>query len=687
MSVWPIDRVFTHRSALSRIECTRFRPTEEEGLAGKVAVVISCSVLWLLVSIVRTPNDVSNATSMSLDASWVMGLAATLQDGAIAGRDFHFTYGPVAQLVAAAGSWLNRDDSAFPALPLIMLSFWAYGVVLFAVTLLLLDPIDWKGTLLAYCAAAMLNLFSEPTSFRTLTVLVEAAVLYRSLSSPFRIRSLLLAALAGFVALLAQLTSVDLALYSVVTIAGPCAVLVLLSMLPRTRSALFLHPAHAYLAAAGVALGTFGLGNLIVSLIFRLSSGSYGGLFDYQRFALEIIRGYSLTMGSPWELGRLQTLGLIVVLTYTACFAAFLLRAQSACGVHLLLVLSICSVALMKGATVRSDIGHITLSAGPFVFLFLVIGNDALKNSRAGLCWICFGIVLVLIWPWAGVYALKDIHSMLAGQTAILDKLDRLRGMRTTPETLPEGLAQAVSHEKASMLNVPYEISIGIALKRLFIPPFLQAYAAHTARLQDYYVESLRKHQVPFTVTYGLDSLASPLIDSVQHVTRLPIIFEYLYRNFELRGGVYGAGFLLLRHRPSAVAMNFSPVSFASEQKTANLLLMHSNQFVSCSLVRLEMIVGYSWKSMLGRPTGATVTFLEGNRSVQSTRLVALEDGREFSTIISLMAPADLSKLFSNSLVPQTRWDTIRIEYSASDLLDVLPSETKVIGVGCFSGR
>src|SRR5438093_13783844 len=103
----------------------------------KPAVVLCCSALWLLVSVVRIPDATGGSSDMSLDSSWVIGLAASFQEGAIAGRDFQFTYGPAAQIIASIGAWLNADASAYPALPLILLSFWSYGILLLAIVLLL----------------------------------------------------------------------------------------------------------------------------------------------------------------------------------------------------------------------------------------------------------------------------------------------------------------------------------------------------------------------------------------------------------------------------------------------------------------------------------------------------------------------------------------------------------------------
>jgi hypothetical protein len=209
---------------------------------------------------------------MNLDSSWVIGLAASLQQGAIAGRDFQFTYGPASQFVASLGAWLNVDRSAYPTLPLIVLCFWLYSIGLLALIVLVLKDLDWKAILLICGAGAVLNLFSEPTSFRNLSVLLCGVVFYRSAAAQSNSRRFLLALSSGLLAFWAQLTSLDLGLYAIAVIVGVSVGMALLAW----------ESAKCYVAAGVVAIATLTAGNIFLSVVF-------GCL----RIGMEITPGYS----------------------------------------------------------------------------------------------------------------------------------------------------------------------------------------------------------------------------------------------------------------------------------------------------------------------------------------------------------------------------------------------------------
>ena len=144
-----------------------------------------------------------------------MGLPEALHQGDVSGRDFHGTYGPVAQLFAFAGAWFHDSWSPLDALPLILLSFITAAIVLAAIVLFLLKPLGWKACAFIYLCCAGLNLFSEPTSFRALVLLVSSAVVYRALDSESDAGMFFWAALAGVISIVCQLTTAELGIYSI----------------------------------------------------------------------------------------------------------------------------------------------------------------------------------------------------------------------------------------------------------------------------------------------------------------------------------------------------------------------------------------------------------------------------------------------------------------------------------------
>src|SRR5437879_5742292 len=107
----------------------------------KPAVVLLFTALWLLVAWARACLA---SGETELDASWLMGLATTFQQGVISGRDIHFTYGPLSQLLAAWGVSITGSGSAFDAYWMIVFLFMSFSVIVTSVVILLIDQLSWK---------------------------------------------------------------------------------------------------------------------------------------------------------------------------------------------------------------------------------------------------------------------------------------------------------------------------------------------------------------------------------------------------------------------------------------------------------------------------------------------------------------------------------------------------------------
>jgi hypothetical protein len=86
----------------------------------KFGLVLVFTACWFLSIVVRSRFT---GGETALDASWLMGLATSLQQGLISGRDFHFPYGPAAQIVAWIATILTFSRSAFDAYRMIYLAF------------------------------------------------------------------------------------------------------------------------------------------------------------------------------------------------------------------------------------------------------------------------------------------------------------------------------------------------------------------------------------------------------------------------------------------------------------------------------------------------------------------------------------------------------------------------------------
>jgi len=70
----------------------------------------------------------------------------------------------------------------------------------------------------------------------------------------------------------------------------------------------------AAVVAVLVFIGTIALANLGLAVVFKTTSSSYGLLFDYQRYSLELLRGYYNSMGALWGFSLAKT-GVLAVIT------------------------------------------------------------------------------------------------------------------------------------------------------------------------------------------------------------------------------------------------------------------------------------------------------------------------------------------------------------------------------------
>src|SRR5437667_177309 len=184
-----------------------------------------------------------------------------------------------------------------------MLAFYTASIVLFASILLLLDSVGWKKCILIYTALAGLNLFSEPTAFRPLALMLCAVLFYRAVQRGVRSPTEIIgwSAATGVACFGAQLLTFELGPYGVIT-ALVIAIVLSISRGYRTRIRLCL----------GIVVGIYIVANLGLSLLFSLSSPNYQ-FFDYQRYALETIQGFTFSQGLPWSLAAAPTLGLAIV--------------------------------------------------------------------------------------------------------------------------------------------------------------------------------------------------------------------------------------------------------------------------------------------------------------------------------------------------------------------------------------
>ncbi len=165
-------------------------------------------------------------------------------------------------------------------------------------------------------------------------------------------------------------------------------------------------------------VATYALGNLILSALFKLTAPGYTGLFDYQAYALELMRGYANTMGFPWTLGWAPTLVLFGLVAYNIAFAARNWRVMSRDSLILFSLVAF-SLPSVKQALTRSDLGHILAGFLPTVLVFLVIGAPGLHSRLSRWAWAALLIAVIAAWPIAGLSGIQILTDWIQGRLSL----------------------------------------------------------------------------------------------------------------------------------------------------------------------------------------------------------------------------------------------------------------------------
>jgi hypothetical protein len=645
----------------------------------KYYVIAGCSLLWLIVSIVRIPDNPRQNADIGIDASWVLALPEMLRNHSISGRDFHFTYGPLSQALAYAGAALHTPWSVISSLPLIVFAFYAASIILMAAILFLVKDFGWKECLFLYAATAGLNLFSEPTAFRPLAVMFCAVLLYRALESRPGFRKWAWSATTGAACFAAHLLTFEMGLYSILTVAA----VGLIGLVLKDRA-----HRRPLLASIGIVFAVYLAANLAIDCYFILTSPYYR-LFDYQYYALETIRGFGFSQSLPWELNAITSICLAIVALFAVGAAIFMISRVNAPGRFWILPLLVCAVIELKSMMVRSDLDHITQSCSPIVFLLLGVGAIFIYRGKQFkiplILWVAVFALLLGCWPWAGLYFVKDLHR--AATIAFpFGKFARLRGEVVRPDAvLPEGISVSGAIPPGPLLAFPYENYIPIALQRRIVAPVPMAYNASTESLQQFYIKSLERER-GLSVIYGLDGVASTAVDGIPIVTRAPAIFDYLYTHFRLSEKKrFGKGFYLLQRNPEPRC------EWQKIQVSANLRKVGRSVWevqltepITCNLLRLDIEIDYPWWQYLGNPSPLEFLFFRSGTPFLKTGLYAIKPNAPFMTIISLMPEARFIEILGSGKAATRTWDQLRISPRAADPLGVWPSKVDIRSLACL---
>jgi hypothetical protein len=654
-------------------------------------------IIWMVVTLVEVITVIQPINPqdkiISLDDSWLIGLPAQLQNGAWSGRDFYFTYGPLWQVITLIGSSLSNSTS-IDGSPTINLAISIVEIGLIGLSVALIRQLNARHTIILLSVIFVLNFQGAMLFARPMSTVVCILLVQRCLASPSPRNRIIWAVSGGLAFMLAQLISADLGVY---TVLGAIAALLFFTLASLFKDRLhrpdLLTPRN-YLTILGILVGTYLAANLLTSLVFSLTSPNYQGFFDYQIYNYEIIRGYSYTMsGTVWQLSAITTIALIATIIFVLCLIGFSFTRIAVADIYLLVCLAASALLQLKGITVRSDLGHIMLGTLPLVFLFMIIG--LIGNERGWYqhfifkaAWFALAFFLLAGWPNATLKTITQVGSVVDGSVSLSQQIQKITtGHLPTSNIIPAGLEKAIDPTKA-ILSFPQDNFIPIALNKPMVGPVHQAYSAFTPALQQKYVSDLERLKNTFEVVYGLDSLSAAMLENVQQVTRVPIIFEYLYRNYTLKTPqVFDGKYVLLKPRTTPTDFVATDLPFeVTKPWDGELATIRLSKPATCSMLRVTPRINYPIFSLIGRSTQLNVKVWRGGKVTQQTSMVAIEPGKSFSTYLSLIDPDKFYQIFATSQPVQTKEvDSLQFQPLSDVFLSVAPSSVDISKIECIT--
>src|SRR5438552_10403786 len=211
-----------------------------------------------------------------------------------------------------------------------------------------------------------------------------------------------------------------------------------------------------------------------------------------------------------------------------------------------------------------------------------------------------------------------------------------------------------------SILSFPYDNYISVGLRRPFLAPVLESYAATTEPLEQYYVRALdRQRRAGLEIVYGLDRGSVPPVGGLQAITRSPIVFEYLYKHFEIVGSEEHAdAHYILRPRRQPRDTALGELQFSIHRQVGDSGILRLTDPSSCGLVQLEIRIDYAKNPRLFRPGGIELSLSNNDQLVWQGALRPLTPDEPFVTYISPLPPQTFHKVFGEGPVQRDRKST-----------------------------
>ena len=643
-------------------------------LAIKVGVILAFTTCWLIVAVVRINNTAHG--SVSLDGSSLIGLAGSAEQRQISGRDFQSVFGPGTQMLAFTAMSVAKTDSPLRAYGMITFFFCGASAILLAVTLLLCDRLTWKDCAVVYLFCFFLNLFFDVLDFRTAMLMATVALAYRIIAAETTRQLMMWSTLTGFACFYAQLVTFELGIYAAVVVIGA---VIAGSIFTRNTDVLL---------AIEVIVATIAAANLELVAFFKWTSSSYGMVFDYQNYALEIIRALHNNAGMVWQLSTGHTVALGLVMLYViGASVVFMVSRSDPLDASLFAAFLLLSLIWLNTASVKSDVPHIMVAFTPMVLLLALLATRVWNSRHTGFVWVAAVGALLFAWPLLNAGAAEDLVQIASGRLQARTALRTLYNGPVKTSQVPGWLvAEAADFGNIPVLSFPSDSQIGAGMRHASFAPVLENYAASSDALEKYYLQALtRQPPRSLAVVYGPDrELASPAED-VQPITRRPDVFEYLYARFELgHGQDHTDGHYLLHEREQVRNPAREPLAFAASHELADRALLKLAAPTTCGLVRLQLRAEYGKNTFIFRPSGIELTLDDGDQHVWQGEIQPFEPNHTFATYVSPLPPGTFHKVFGEGPIQSVKWD--RLEYRAlpTDILGTKADHVRIESIQCL---
>jgi hypothetical protein len=636
----------------------------------KIAVILVFTVCWLLIALARSHEAIDPG------ANPLPGLATALQQHAISGRDFQSIYGPAAQLLAWSATAVTVTRSALDAYGMITFFFCSATALLVAAMLLIGDRFSWQQCAVFYAFSILLSLFFDVFDIRTALLLLNAVVAYRIIAAKTDTRQIMWATASGLLCFVAQLVTVELGICAAITIV---CTLIVGSILTRSVTVL---------VAVQVFIGTIALANLGLAAVFKITSSNYGLLFDYHNYALELLRGFHNSMGVLWGLSLAKTEVLALVALYVIGVCAAAAWRSDPLDASLFVSLAFAALVWLETALVRSDIPQIVVAFTPVIVILSLLAKMEWTSPARRVAWTAAAGAALVVWPSLNLSAWPGLLHVIRGETTPRAAISAIYATKRPQDAgLRASLAapDLAGRRDVSILAFPSDNYVSVGPRRRFFAPVLESYAASTEPLERYYVRALdSRRRAGLEIIYGPDKGALPSGDDAQAITRTPVIFEYLYKHFELTGNEEHAdGRYVLRPRLQPQEVSTAPFQFSIPQQSPDSGILRLDAPSECGLVLLELRIDYAKNPHIFRPAGIELTFTNKDQLVWRGSVKPLAPNGSFVTYVSPLPPARFHQVFSQGPVQGVQWDKIQYHASSTDALGSRATFIRVVATQC----